>query len=238
MADSAVFQRYEYKYLLTRQQQKRVLAAMETHMEPDPYSHSSIRNIYYDTPDYRLIRTSMMQPMYKEKLRLRSYGRAGWEDPVFVELKKKYDSVVYKRRLRMPSGEAMLAMMNRAPMPDCQIGRELGYAVEFYASLRGAVFLSYERDSFRGIEDGDFRVTFDDEIRYRTESLTLDSEPWGNPILPKDLVLMELKLARSMPMWMARTLSDEGIYKVSFSKYGSAYADLLRGNLKGVQKYA
>lgn len=102
-----VFQRYEIKYQMSRRQQQAILAAMAPYVVPDEYSHSSIRNLYLDTPDFRLIRRSLERPVYKEKLRVRSYGRAGLEAPVFVELKKKYCSVVYKRRLTMPQREAL-----------------------------------------------------------------------------------------------------------------------------------
>ena len=79
-------------------------------------------------------------------------------------------------------------MDGRRPWPDSQIGTELAYTMEFYKARRPAVFLSYERDSFRGVEDEEFRVTFDHQIRYRQEELTLDSDTWGTPILPPGLV--------------------------------------------------
>ena len=91
---------------------------MAPYMEPDEYSHSSIRNLYLDTPDFRLIRRSLERPVYKEKLRVRSYRRAGLEEPVFVELKKKYGSVVYKRRLAMPQREALDCIAGSASWPE------------------------------------------------------------------------------------------------------------------------
>nr|WP_195279694.1 polyphosphate polymerase domain-containing protein [Clostridium sp. J1101437_171009_A5] len=233
-----VFQRYEIKYQMSRRQQQVILAAMAPYVVPDEYSHSSIRNLYLDTPDFRLIRRSLERPVYKEKLRVRSYGRAGLEAPVFVELKKKYCSVVYKRRLTMPQREALDCIAGSASWPETQIGGELAYTAGFYAALRPAVFLSYERDSYRGVEDEAFRVTFDTEIRYRQEALTLNSDPWGIPILPADQVLMEVKTAGSLPLWMARTLSELGIFKTSFSKYGTAYQTILLSQQRGEQKYA
>ena len=96
MAYQAVFQRYELKFMLTEAQKRAVLAAMEPYMELDRYGRTIIRNVYFDTENYRLIRHSIEKPIYKEKLRLRSYRRAGPEESVFVELKKKYRSLVYK----------------------------------------------------------------------------------------------------------------------------------------------
>ena len=150
MKNQMTFQRYEFKYLMDYRQLKAVLTAMDPHMVPDEYSHSSIRNLYLDTPNYRLIRRSLEKPIYKEKLRVRSYGQAGEHDPVFMELKKKYLSVVYKRRISIPQDQAMACIDGRRPWQNSQIGRELAYTMDFYQALRPAVFLSYERDSFRG----------------------------------------------------------------------------------------
>ncbi len=238
MKNQMTFQRYEFKYLMDFRQLQAVLAAMTPHMVPDEYSHSSIRNLYLDTPDYRLIRRSLERPVYKEKLRVRSYGQAGEHEPVFVELKKKYLSVVYKRRIPIPQDQALACIDRRQPWPDSQIGRELAYTMDFYKALRPAVFLSYERDSFRGVEDEEFRVTFDSEIRYRQEELTLDSDTWGTPILPSGQVLMELKVAGGLPLWMAHVLSEQRIFKTSFSKYGAAYQDIVLNRQRGEEKYA
>lgn len=238
MKNQMIFQRYEFKYLMDTCQLQAVLAAMEPHMVPDEYSHSSIRNLYLDTSNFRLIRRSLEKLVYKEKLRIRSYGRAGGEEKVFVELKKKYRSVVYKRRISMPQEQALGCVAGTELWPDNQIGTELAYAADFYKTLRPAVFLSYERDSFRGVEDEDFRVTFDREIRYRQEALTLDSDTWGIPLLAPGQVLMELKVAGGLPLWMAHVLSEQGIFKTSFSKYGTAYEDILLRGQRGERKYA
>lgn len=238
MKNETVFQRYEFKYLLTRDQQARLLATAGEDLRPDVYSHSSIRNLYLDTPDFRLIRRSLERPVYKEKLRIRSYGRAENTDMVFVELKKKYRSVVYKRRISLPQDQALACFSKTRPWPDSQIGTELAYAADFYQTLRPAVFLSYERDAFHGTEDEDLRVTFDTEIRYRQDGLSLDSDTWGIPILPPGLVLMELKVAGGLPLWMAHVLSCQGIFKTSFSKYGAAYQNILLAGRRGDRKYA
>ncbi len=233
-----VFERYELKYLIERRRQEEILAAMEPYMVPDEYSHSSIRNLYLDTPDYRLIRRSLEKPVYKEKIRVRSYGRADADAPVFVELKKKYRSVVYKRRISMPQREALACIRDGHPWPQSQIGRELAYAAGFYTDLQPVVFLSYERDSYRGRQQEEFRVTFDSAIRYREDRLTLDSDTQGIPVLPENMVLMELKAAGAVPLWMSRILSGLGIYQTSFSKYGTVYQTIFSEQMKGKRQYA
>lgn len=86
MAFQTVFKRYELKYILTAEQKEKVLRAMEPYMVPDRYGRTVIRNIYFDTDDYRLIRRSIEKPAYKEKLRIRSYSRAEPEDLDYSEI--------------------------------------------------------------------------------------------------------------------------------------------------------
>ena len=237
MKQETVFQRYEFKYLMTRNQQAQLLSAAGARLRPDAYSHSSIRNLYLDTPDFRLIRRSLEKPIYKEKLRLRSYGCAKREAPVFMELKKKYRSIVYKRRLTLPYGRALDCLTGDSPWPETQIGREIGYVMDFYPDLEPRVFLSYERDSWLAPESG-LRITFDDAICFRREDLTLDSDPWGTALLGPDQILMELKAPGAIPLWMVHLLTEMALYKTSFSKYGTAYQILLEQGWKGAKRYA
>ncbi len=227
MAYQNVFKRYELKYMLTAAQKQIVLAAMAPYMELDQYGRTTIRNIYFDTDSYRLIRRSIEKPAYKEKLRIRSYRRATSDSTVFVELKKKYDSVVYKRRISMPEQAAMRWVTMHEQHQDGQIAREIDYFIQYYESLHPTVYLSYEREAYYERSGGDFRVTFDDHILCRMEDLSLTSEAYGTPILEEGKVLMELKCAGGIPLWMTQVLSENKIYKTSFSKYGTAYAQLI-----------
>lgn len=237
MKEDAFFQRYELKYLLTKEQQTRLLADAGRRLLPDEYSHSSIRNLYLDTPDFRLIRRSLEKPVYKEKLRLRSYGRADDTHPVFMELKKKYRSIVYKRRLTLPHRQALCCLNGELSWPDTQIGGEIDYAMHFYPGLKPRVYLSYERDSWKEA-DGGLRITFDEALCFRTDALTLDSDPWGTPLLHDGQILMELKAPEAIPLWMVRLLTDLGLYRTSFSKYGTAYKRMLEQKNAGVIRYA
>lgn len=239
MAYQAVFKRYELKYMLTTDQKQRLLEVMEPYMRLDKYGRSTIRNIYFDTDNYRLIRRSLEKPAYKEKLRLRSYRQAGPETPIFVELKKKYDSVVYKRRLSMPEKQAMDWAAGKIAMPSpCQIGQELDYFRQFYQTLHPSVFLSYEREAFYCPEGGDFRITFDDTILARQTDLSLEAPVWGMPLLPEGNVLLEVKTAGGIPLWMTHFLTEERIFKASFSKYGTAYETMIFPNRKRGYLYA
>ena len=197
-------------------------------MHLDKYGRTTIRNIYFDTDNYRLIRRSIEKPAYKEKIRIRSYSQATADSTVFVELKKKYEKVVYKRRLPLCEADAMAWVCREQACPvDTQISREIDYFIDFYEKLNPTVFLSYKRESYYDKGGGDFRVTFDDHILCRQTDVNLCSTTYGAPILPEGKVLMELKCSGGIPLWMARVLSREHIYKTSFSKYGTAYSTLI-----------
>lgn len=227
MSEQMVFKRYEIKYLLTGRQKEKVLAAMKPYMELDAYGRSTIRNVYYDTDTYRLARRSLEQPVYKEKLRVRSYSAAGPGDKVFVELKKKYESVVYKRRIHIPERAAMDYLAGRRAAPETgQITEELDYFLQFYRTLAPRVFLSYEREAYYTKEPGEFRVTFDENILWRETDLSLGKGIYGTPILKRGQTLMEIKTPGSIPLWMVKALSEEEIRKTSFSKYGNAYTEI------------
>lgn len=228
VAFQTVFKRYELKYMLTVQQKDTILRAMEPYMSLDKYGRTTIRNIYFDTDDYRLIRRSIEKPAYKEKLRIRSYGQADYNSTVFVELKKKYDGVVYKRRIALPQQQAWNWICERSTCPiDTQISREIDYFIDFYGNPKPTVFLSYEREAYYDRKGTDFRVTFDDNILFRQTDMSLMSPVYGTPILHEGMVLMELKCSGGIPFWMAKVLSQEKIYKTSFSKYGTAYEQLI-----------
>lgn len=282
MAYQKVFKRYEIKYLISTEQMQRILAVMEAYMTQDRFGHSTIRNIYFDTDDYILARHSIAKPDFKEKLRIRSYSRIDGDGEAFVELKRKFDKVVYKRRVELPEHLAMdwtcrrrqLTNLQRetgrslsaaasvmpvsalaapatatltpavgtsvlqadmsipanpaaASLQSSQLGSEIEYFLDYYKDLRPAVFLSYDREAFKMKDGSDFRVTFDTNILARDYDLSLTSDVYGTPVLEEGKVLMELKCSGGIPLWMTEVLSQERIYKTSFSKYGTAYTRMI-----------
>lgn len=231
MSEQMIFKRHEIKYLLTKEQREIVKAAMEEHMIPDIHGRNTTCSLYFDTPDYLLIRRSLEHPLYKEKLRLRSYGVAEDDTTVFVELKKKYDSVVYKRRIGMTEAEAEHYLLDHEPIVDTQISREINYCLQNYPNLAPACMLSYQREAFYAKDDHDFRMTFDDTILWRDHHLSLRDGIFGEPIIREDQALLEVKTANAIPIWLVKLLSENHIYKTSFSKYGTAYRTICQTRL-------
>jgi len=226
-----IFKRYELKYLITEKQKEIIKNEMKAYMQADEFGKSTICNLYFDTDNSLLIRRSTDKPLYKEKLRVRSYGVPTEDSPVFIELKKKYNSVVYKRRVSLPEKEAYEYLEHDEEFIDNQIIHEIDYFKKYYGQLAPAIFLSYDREAFYAKDDHDFRMTFDTNIIWRNYDLNLTKGIYGNYLLDDNQVLMELKTSKAIPLWLVKILSNNHIYKTSFSKYGKAYQTNLRENL-------
>ena len=237
MAYIDIFKRYELKFVLSADQYRLIRSEMQNYMCGDKYGESDICNLYCDTPDFLLVRRSIERPSYKEKLRIRSYGVAKEESDVFVEIKKKYDSVVYKRRIATDENTAM-KLLSAETKNESQIGKEIAYFTKLYSGIKPQMFISYRRKAFYGIRDKDFRITFDRNILWRTNDLSLKSGIYGLPVLPENKILMEVKTAAAIPLWLVKVLSMYKIYKTSFSKYGTAYALMLKNTQPGEKKVA
>lgn len=230
--EGTVFERYEYKYVLGPQQYTALLEAIAGHIEPDAYGESTVCSLYYDTPDFRLARRSLEKPVYKEKLRLRSYGQATPESNVFLELKKKYRGVVYKRRILLPERDAAAYLNGEAELPGhSQIGREIDYFRSFYGTVQPTVCLCYDRTAFVCPQDPRLRLTFDRRVRWRAEALALTEPPDGALLLPEEICLLEIKTAASIPLWLVSALEAGCIRRTGYSKYGAVYQNYLKQEL-------
>ena len=229
----SVFQRVEKKYLLTKTQYEKLFPDILARCVPDTYLESNICSIYYDTPDYLLIRRSLEKPTYKEKLRIRSYTVPNSDTNVFVELKKKYLGTVYKRRINLPYGKAMgfLNAADPASEAESQIEKEIAYCFSLYKGMRPSMFISCHRLSYIGKDDYGLRITFDDNVFFRDTELELDKGIYGESLLPEGSRIMEIKTLKSMPLWLSASLDENAVYPCSFSKYGTAYTILLNRKL-------
>ena len=226
--DVCVFKRVEKKYRISAGEKAALLAAVGDQLIPDSHGKSTICSLYLDTPEHLLIRNSIDAVAYKEKLRLRSYGTPEINSRVFLEIKKKYMGVVYKRRVAMTLGEAQKYLDWRIAPLKSQIMAEIDYAMDFYGGPRPAMLVAYEREAYYVKGHPNVRVTFDSAVRYRQDRLLLDLGSDGKQILPDGQYLLEIKTDGTMPLWLAHTLSCIEILPASFSKYGTAYLDTLK----------
>ncbi len=229
------FKRYEKKYLLSPAQYEAVKRGMAPYMKPDAHPRYTICNIYYDTENYALIRASLEKPVYKEKLRLRSYGVPGSQSPVFLELKKKFDGVVYKRRVTMKTRDALRWLQGEQAGDGSQIGREIDWFLQFYRP-EPKVMIAYDREAYAAADGGELRITFDTGLRARSNELDLRTGDHGVPLLDDKRILMEIKIPGTAPLWLARLLSEARAFPTSFSKYGTYYTQFVCGGRSAVKK--
>lgn len=175
-----------------------------------------------------MIRRSIEKPIYKDKIRLRSYGTPTLDDKVFLELKKKYDGIVYKRRLELPYSVAKAYMKNNKCMVNTQIGKEIQWTLDFYHP-EPKMFIGYHRISLSG--ENDLRITIDDNLMFRTHDLYLSKGNYGESLLEEGQKIMEIKTMAGIPFWLVKALEDFEIMPTSFSKYGMAYKTLMKNNI-------
>ncbi len=229
-----VMQRYEMKYLLNAEQAEFLRRQLEGHMQIDGYGLTSILSLYYDTPTFQLIRASLEKQEYKEKLRLRSYGPAIDESPVYLELKRKYDGIVYKRRVQTCIPDAAGFFAGKDTLGNGQIQKELTCFRDHYHPLIPACLIIYDREAYFEA-GGDLRLTIDSRPRYRMEDLTLTGSMGGIPLLAAGSSILEIKVQGALPLWLSSILNEARIFKSSFSKYGEAYRrELLRAKEKPI----
>ena len=231
--DGKVFDRIEKKYLITKTDKKELLKAIKKHMKKDSYHKSEVFNIYFDTDNYDLIIQSIDQPIFKHKLRARSY--AGY-DRVFLEIKTKlrgHDlNPGYKRRVMITKSDFKelvkkrhtaeeLAKKNQETPHDLQIAREVDYLIEHY-HLKPKIMTIYDRESYKGTDN--LRITFDENLKFRDQILTPKNSKHDKIYFKdKDNIIMEIKAGGVLPLWLTKTLSEHKLYPQQFSKVGKSY---------------
>lgn len=232
-----VFRRDEKKYLLTRAQYRQLMDCIRPYVEPDEYFQSTICSLYFDTSNHDLIIKSIDKPVFKQKLRIRSYEVPGVGDYVFLEIKIKYRGVVSKRRTKVKLKDfydyydALRAGKHPSLAADVpQISRELDYLFRFY-HLKPSWVIAYDRKCYRGRDDPGLRITFDQNLRSRSDDLRLEHGDHGVHYFPDDKSVMEIKALDAMPLWLVSTLSKLHIYPASFTKYGKIYEHSKKGVL-------
>lgn len=224
------FMRREIKYLLTEQTEREIMQRISGFITEDLYSRQTNGSLYCDSPDDILIRTSLEKPVYKQKLRLRTYGVPDESSIAFIEIKKKFQGVVYKRRAQTTYGAAM-EYLNGGNVPECtgyndiQVMQEIDWLVKRFR-LAPRMLIFYDRTAFHANDDPELRITFDRNVRYRTDAdLTAGTD--GIRLSQQPHCIMEIKSASALPLWLTRVLTELSLSPGSFSKYGEAYRERL-----------
>ncbi|MDR3186182.1 MAG: polyphosphate polymerase domain-containing protein [Christensenellaceae bacterium] len=223
-----VFKRYERKYKLTAESYTNFKELISNYVVLDVYGEYTIYNIYYDTQEYDLIRKSIEKPIFKEKLRLRSYMEANDRTEVFIELKKKYKGIVYKRRSQLEYAQAKEFLIDAKMRRNTssQVLKEIDSFLSTY-KVSEKVLIYYNRAEYIGMKEKGLRITFDNNLRFREANFELKKDETDSEIIPNNEVIMEIKTNDSFPLWLCQILSKEKIYPISFSKYGTCYKNYI-----------
>lgn len=228
----STFKRYEKKYLITGQQLDDILPTLLEYMELDPFciggKEYRIYSIYYDTDNHDVIRQNSSKPVYKEKMRIRSYyDLKDPEDKIFMEIKKKSDGQGNKRRIKLKIRE-IEPFVNDGILPEtkdylsAQVAKELAYYLK-RNKVHPALYVQYDRLALFGKEDKNFRMTFDRNVRTRRSNFQFGESDEDELLLPGGEYIMEIKILGAMPLWLTRLLSEKGLFSRGFSKYGVRY---------------
>ena len=225
------FERKEVKYRLNAKQHREVLDALAGRMAADEYGRTRITSLYFDTPTRDLIARSLEKPLYKEKLRVRWYGAPTSGERVYVEIEKKYDGIVYKRRVGCSLTAACAYLMGRVPYENAcvqnplsdqvqqdealtlhsiQIAREIDAFTARYRNLRPSMYIVCERTAYAPVSGADadgLRITFDSGVAYR-DVLAGEREAGSafHPLLGLGETIMEVKTAGAYPPWLVEVL--------------------------------
>lgn len=233
------FKRYERKYLVSKSKAQDFLSLVSDRLSFDAFCVGGrkyrIYNIYFDTDDFAVIRESVSKPAFKEKARFRAYDNYAETGMGFLEIKRKIRGVVVKRRIALSEPDALRFVSTGVLPPDLdgQMARELKWYFDCN-DVGPRAYISYDRMAFFCTDDKNIRVTFDDNILYRTHDVSVLAGDDGQSLLPSDICILELKFAEAMPVWMASALSECEIYPHSFSKYGNVYKQLMTNNFSEV----
>lgn len=216
------FERREKKYLLTKEQFESLRKMLDGLLIYDDFGkETTVQSIYYDTDTDLLIRRSLLKPVYKEKLRLRRYGSGEEGKDLFLELKKKYKGIVYKRRMTVPFDTDAQRVLYGVSS-ETQIGKEISFFRDHYDNLSPKMMILCEREAFL-LEGTNIRITFDKNLRYRTTDIDFSKDTSGKALTDPGCVVMEIKAACAIPLSLSKMLSALGIFQQQFSKYGAAY---------------
>lgn len=215
-----IFRRQEIKYLLTESEVQDLIWLIEPYLKKDKYFKGTNCSIYFDDENRYLAIHSMEKPLYKEKIRIRSYGVPKLTDTVFLEIKKKFNGVGSKRRIPVKLSDFYQYLKTGELNSNSEvIKKELDECMARYR-LKPTMFLAYDRTSYCGKDDPTFRVTFDRNVRSRNNNLRLEKGDQGKKFFKNGIVVMEVKALDAYPFFFVHALSKLKIYPASFSKYG------------------
>ncbi len=233
-----IFKRKEQKYLITLDQYSLLLEQIMPYMRSDKFGVDGryiVSSLYFDSDDHNIYFETKNKLTFRQKLRLRTYNETGIDETAFFEVKQKHNNVVNKRRMLLPLEEAYhyLEKGDKKHLKDfhtsnLQVLREIDHFRTLY-KLKPEMVVSYERHALHGIDNPDLRITFDFNLRCRNDDLLLEHGSDGEQFIDNNLIVLEVKVNDSVPLWLTRILQALQCEQRSASKYCTSM-ELLQKN--------
>lgn len=212
-----VFTRREQKYLITKQQYQALIKKLNYRMRPDLNGidgRYTVTSLYFDNEDRDIYYETKNRLRFRQKLRLRVYDDTDINGTAFFEVKQKHNKVVNKRRMILPLQEAY-RYLSYSPgesregyeTSNTQVLREIDHFRWLY-QLEPEMIVSYDRHALHEIDNPDLRITFDFNMRTRNDNFAVEDGPYGDNFVDTDLVILEVKVDDSVPLWLTRILQE------------------------------
>ncbi|WP_142826013.1 polyphosphate polymerase domain-containing protein [Planococcus soli] len=234
-----IFCRKEQKYLISKEQYNRLIEEMGNRMRSDKNGDNgkyTVTSLYFENEAKQIYFETKNKLQYRQKLRLRVYGDTDLAGTAFFEVKQKHKDVVNKRRAVIPLAEAYRYLkegskggLDHFHVSNRQVLKEIDYFINYYG-LQPEMIVSYDRHALHGVDDEDLRITFDFNLRCRNQDLHLEHGTYGDPFIDLNLVVLEVKVDHSVPLWLVRILQSLDCEQRSASKFCTS-TELLDGEL-------
>lgn len=222
-----IFRRKEQKYLITTVQYEQLIQQISPFMRPDKFGEDgkyTVTSLYFESDDHKIYFETKNKLKYRQKLRLRIYDDTDIHGTAFFEVKQKHKKVVNKRRMLISLSEAyryinrLESCINNYEGSNIQVLREIDYFRNLYR-LEPEMIVSYDRHALHCITDPELRITFDSNLRCRNEDLLLENGAYGKNFVDSNLVVLEVKVNDSVPLWLTRILQQLNCEQRSASKF-------------------
>lgn len=243
-----VLERYELKYTVPMDQVAAISAFVEPYCSLDYHSSLSpdhfyqVNSLYFDSPDFVLLRNRLGGVHDRFNMRVRTYGAAP-KAPWFLEVKRKVGDIIRKYRARVkdvdlartldPATDPQEFLASPGDARNAALFRRLAHAY----GTSPVVHTTYRRKAYFSTCDDYARVTFDRGMRYLARD-TYDPLPVEEAFAPTDLetifdegtdVVLELKChASNVPLWMVDLVRRFELRRRGFSKYSAGMRQVFR----------
>jgi len=231
MGEGHVASRYECKYLVSHRVAAEIRRFMEPFMVPDafaagrPGNRYRICSLYLDTLDLHLYHQTAYGEKDRFKLRVRSYSDDA-ASPVFLEVKRRVNEVILKRRVGLPRDVALeLLSTGRSDRLGGCSNEQLADLEYFKAHLavaaaRPFLRVRYVREAYEAVGGDPLRITFDTDIDWLPTcamDVNLDAAGWIATGVPGEV--LEIKFTDRFPAWVGTMIRGFDLNRESVAKY-------------------